>query len=116
MSTTVNSIDQAFPAKKGIEKRFKLDIKDDIEMPKLSEVGFDTQNDFGKVLKRYLQQVNDAQFYSDQKIEDLVAGRTENLHEVMIAMNEAETAFEMMMEARNKLSEAYHELVRIQSS
>ena len=65
---------------------------------------------FKSILGGYVDQVNTLQHDSDAQIQKLVAGETEDIHEVMLAMNEAETSFEMMMQIRNKLVEAYKEL------
>jgi flagellar hook-basal body complex protein FliE len=44
----------------------------------------------------------------------LTTGEVEDVHQVMIAMNEADLAFRMMLEVRNKLVEAYKEVARLQ--
>ncbi|MFQ5752664.1 MAG: flagellar hook-basal body complex protein FliE, partial [bacterium] len=40
--------------------------------------------------------------------------KVENVHEVMIAMSKAEVSFKFMMETRNKLIDAYKEIMRMQ--
>lgn len=70
---------------------------------------------FKNVLSRYVGDVNVLQHEADDQIQQVAAGKTEDLHEVMIAMDEAETSFELMMEMRNKLVDAYKELSRMQS-
>ncbi|MBT7896074.1 MAG: flagellar hook-basal body complex protein FliE [Flavobacteriales bacterium] len=69
---------------------------------------------FSNLMEGYLEEVNTLQHDADAKIQRLVAGETEDLHEVMLAMDEAETSFELMMEIRNKLVNAYEELMRMQ--
>jgi flagellar hook-basal body complex protein FliE len=44
----------------------------------------------------------------------LIAGEPIDLHEVMISAEEASVAFDLMMEIRNKLLEAYQEIQRMQ--
>jgi len=51
---------------------------------------------------------------ADTSIEQLVAGNTKNLHETMIALEKADISFRLMMEVRNKIIEAYHEIMRMQ--
>ena len=64
-------------------------------------------------LKTALQQVNDLQLHAADQVERLVAGEQVDLHEVMISSEEAAIAFELMLEIRNKLVEAYQELQRM---
>jgi flagellar hook-basal body complex protein FliE len=69
---------------------------------------------FKNVLGRYLDDVNTLQHDKEAEIQRLVAGETEDLHRVTLKMDEAEAAFDMMMEIRNKLLDAYQELIRMQ--
>jgi flagellar hook-basal body complex protein FliE len=69
---------------------------------------------FAEVLKESLDQVNALQARKTEKIEDLVTGKANSIEEVMIAVEEANLAFEMTMQVRNKLVEAYNELLRMQ--
>lgn len=69
---------------------------------------------FGDTLKDAVNQVDGAQRSADSQIEAFVAGEQENIHEVMIAMNQAKLAFQLMTEVRNKTLETYHELMRMQ--
>jgi|SaaInlStandDraft_3_1057020.scaffolds.fasta_scaffold36795_1 flagellar hook-basal body complex protein FliE len=67
---------------------------------------------FKNVLSNYLTEVNTLQHDADAQIQRLVAGETENLHEVMLAMDEAQTTFSLMMEIRNSLVDSYKEITR----
>jgi len=69
---------------------------------------------FGNVLKDYLQQVNDLQQEADKSVRELVTGQVDNVHEVVVAMSEADLSFRLMMQIRNKLVDAYHEIMRMQ--
>jgi len=44
----------------------------------------------------------------------MLAGETTDVHDVMIATEEAGLAFNLMVEIRNKLVESYQELMRMQ--
>jgi len=70
---------------------------------------------FKGVLKSYLDEVNTLQHEADAQIQRLAAGETEDLHEVVLAMDEADTAFDMMMEIRNKLVKSYQEIMKMQT-
>lgn len=75
---------------------------------------YDQKYTFKNVMKRYLDDVNTLQHDADSQIQRLIAGETDNIHEVTLAMDEAETSFELMMEIRNKLVENYKEIMRMQ--
>ncbi len=68
---------------------------------------------FDGFLKESLKEVNSAQINANNAVKDLVAGKTENIHETMIQMQKASISFQMMMEVRNKLVEAYKEIIKM---
>lgn len=72
------------------------------------------QKAFGEVLNDSLKEVNELQMKADQAIEDFATGQTKNVHETMIALNKADTAFRMTMQVKNKIVEAYQEIIRMQ--
>jgi flagellar hook-basal body complex protein FliE len=68
---------------------------------------------FGQSLGDLVSQVNRMQHEAANAINALVEGNGENLHEVMLAVNKAELSFNFLMEARNKLVDAYHEVIKM---
>lgn len=71
-------------------------------------------DDFAATLGDAIDRVDGMQKTANAQIEAFVSGENENLHEVMIAMNEAELSFQLMTEVRNKVLETYQELMRMQ--
>jgi flagellar hook-basal body complex protein FliE len=69
---------------------------------------------FGQVLKESLSQVNTLQHEADQAIQSLATGGTTTLHDTMLAIQRAELSFKLMMQVRNKIVEAYQEVLRMQ--
>ena len=69
---------------------------------------------FGQVLRDAISTTNDLQKQSNQDIQKLMAGETQDLHETMIAVQKADLSFQMMMQVRNKLLQAYQEIMRMQ--
>jgi flagellar hook-basal body complex protein FliE len=69
---------------------------------------------FGEILKDAISTVNDLQQQSDQQIQKYMAGETQDLHTTVIAMQEADLSFQMMMQVRNKIVQAYQEIMRMQ--
>lgn len=69
---------------------------------------------FKDLLMDALQNVSTLEKESDQMTEDFIAGRTDNIHSVMIAGEKASVALDFVMEVRNKVLEAYQEIMRMQ--
>jgi len=69
---------------------------------------------FRKTLKNALAKVNELQLNSDNAIEKFATGESDNLHELMIAIEEAKIALQFTIEVRNRIIEAYQELIRMQ--
>lgn len=78
--------------------------------------GIKTEKDsesFSTVLNKFIDDVNSLQNNADKSIEKLAAGEITDVHQVMIAVEEANTAMEFMLEIRNKIVEAYQEIMRM---
>ncbi|MDI6401987.1 flagellar hook-basal body complex protein FliE [Balneolaceae bacterium ANBcel3] len=73
-----------------------------------------TEDSFSDMLSRAIGSVDQAMKTSEQGIQDFAAGRTENVHDVMINMQKAQLSFQLMVEIRNKAIEAYQEISRMQ--
>lgn len=69
---------------------------------------------FTDTLREAVDQVQASQKAADEQVEAFIAGEQENVHEVMIAMNQAKMHFQLMTEVRNRVLEAYQELSRMQ--
>ena len=81
-----------------------------LKLPKISDR--QEGESFAKALSESLKEVNQMQLNADKAIEDLVTGKTKNIHETMIALGKAELAFKLTMQVRNKVVEAYQEVMR----
>lgn len=60
-----------------------------------------------------VKEVDGMQKSADRMATDLATGKAENIHEVMIASSEAGLAFNLMVQVRNKMLEAYQEVMRM---
>jgi len=67
---------------------------------------------FTRSLGRAISEVNEMQHESAQKIEAFVRGEDVPLHEVVLAQEEAEISFRLMLEVRDRLVRAYQEILR----
>jgi flagellar hook-basal body complex protein FliE len=70
--------------------------------------------DFGTWLSQSLSRTNQQLVRADQGLQQLAAGETENLHQVMIALEEARVGVQLLVQVRNRLLEAYQEILRLQ--
>jgi flagellar hook-basal body complex protein FliE len=61
-----------------------------------------------------MSKVNDSQIAGDQAIVKLESGEAKHLHEVMIAVEEADISLRMLVQMRNKALSAYEEIMRMQ--
>ena len=65
---------------------------------------------FKELLLENLDEVNRLQLEADQGVQRLLRGETDNVAEVFAAVNKAGIAFDLLMEIRNKLQEAYRDI------
>jgi flagellar hook-basal body complex protein FliE len=69
---------------------------------------------FSDILKQSVDKVNLYQIQADTAIKELVAGRNKNIHETMLTIERADTSLKLMMQVRNKVLDAYREIMRMQ--
>jgi flagellar hook-basal body complex protein FliE len=91
----------------------------DAPLPKigLAPAGLQTgtpADGFGQVLDGLVATVSAKQGTAQAVTRQVLLGESDQLHQSMIAMQEASVAFSMMIEVRNKLVESYQELMRMQ--
>ncbi len=68
---------------------------------------------FADVLRNSIKEVNALQKDADAAIQELALGHTENVTEVLTAVEKADLAFRALMQIRNKLIDAYEEISRL---
>lgn len=69
---------------------------------------------FGEMFKKSLEDVKAAQNESDKLTNQLVTGEVKDVHEVMIASQKASLSLQITVQVRNKVVEAYQEVMRMQ--
>lgn len=70
--------------------------------------------DFKSILKNTIDNVSDLQIYSERIANDFALGKTDNIHEVLLASEKADIALQFTMQIRNKILDAYNEIMRMQ--
>lgn len=73
-----------------------------------------TDKNFGEYLTNALDNVNQLQHESQQASIDLAAGKVQDLSQVVIATEKATIALQLTMQVRNKVVDAYQEIMRMQ--
>ena len=69
---------------------------------------------FADTLKQAINSVNEVQQKADKAMQNLATGRTDNVAEVMIASEQADIALKLMVQVRNKIIDAYQEVMKMQ--
>jgi flagellar hook-basal body complex protein FliE len=72
------------------------------------------QQEFGKLLNDAIEKVNGSQVESNKMTEALMNGEIDNLHQVMVTAEKASITLQTAVEVRNKVIEAYQEVMRMQ--
>ena len=68
---------------------------------------------FADMFERFVKGVDQKKKISAKETQDLILGRSDNIHEAVVKSQEAGVAFNLMIEVRNKLVESYKELMRM---
>lgn len=81
----------------------------------LKQAGETGAADFGQILKGTLDQVNRAQVDAQQLAQDFSSGSgNASLQDVMMSLQKANLSFQQMVQVRNKLVSAYHDIMNMQ--
>jgi flagellar hook-basal body complex protein FliE len=74
----------------------------------------DVDKSFSDTLKEAVGSVNEMQVASNKAMQNLATGRTDNVADVMIAAEKADIALRVMVQVRNKIIDAYQEIMKMQ--
>jgi flagellar hook-basal body complex protein FliE len=96
----------------------------DLNIPRISSMPLESENrkktavhdplsDFKKVLKHSTEEVNKLLGEADQSAQAMVLGK-QDIHQTMIAMEQANLSLRLMIQVRNKMISAYEEIMRMQ--
>jgi flagellar hook-basal body complex protein FliE len=73
----------------------------------------DPLTDFKKVMKGSLKEVNSLLNQADQTTQEMVLGK-QDIHQAMVALEQANLSLRLMLQVRNKMISAYEEIMRMQ--
>lgn len=94
----------------GVEKSGSIDIQ---KQDSKSNASFKEGSSFQDHLLNSLNEVNSLQKVADQSASNLSTGKSETIHETMLALTQAELSFNLLVQVRNKALEAYQEVMRM---
>ncbi|ABR30981.1 flagellar hook-basal body protein FliE [Thermosipho melanesiensis] len=70
--------------------------------------------DFSKILNDAIKEVNQQQKKAEQMANDFATGKISNIHEVIVEAEKASISLRLTVEVRNKIVDAYKEIMRMQ--
>lgn len=69
---------------------------------------------FADTLKEAVNNVNQLHLEADHKAQELATGKTDDIAGVMLATEKADIALRAMVQVRNKIIDAYQEIMKMQ--
>ncbi len=72
------------------------------------------RSEFFQTLESAIDKVQDVQSSADQQVASVLKGNGQDLHSAMLAVEKADLAFQMMMQVRNKIVQAYQTISQMQ--
>lgn len=99
MSISINSLPNINPVPRNINSAGKTS---------------EAKTSFSDVINDAINQVNNLQVESSQMTDDFLTGKSDNIHSVIIAGSKADLALQMTLQVRNKVMEAYKEIMNMQ--
>jgi flagellar hook-basal body complex protein FliE len=85
-----------------------------VAVPNPAQASQEAPKSFADTLKDAVQNVNQMQQESDFKMQEIATGKNHNIPEVMIAAEKADISLKLMVQVRNKIIEAYQEVMKMQ--
>ncbi|MFH1999844.1 MAG: flagellar hook-basal body complex protein FliE [Planctomycetota bacterium] len=86
---------------------FEASLTRQQQRPGVREVG----KGFSEIFENVMGGADKMQQEAQQSVDGLLKGEVSDIHEVMVAVNKADLSFRFLVEVRNKLMEAYKELM-----
>jgi flagellar hook-basal body complex protein FliE len=74
----------------------------------------ETPSNFWDTLRDSLDHVQQLQDDADQSVTNLVTGQGEDIHAAMSAVEKADLSFQLVMQVRNKIVQAYQQVSQMQ--
>lgn len=85
-----------------------------VEGPSSSSSSAESGKSFADTLKEAVTSVNELQKSSDKFAQNVATGKTDDVAGAMIAAEKADIALRVMVQVRNKIIDAYQEVMKMQ--
>jgi flagellar hook-basal body complex protein FliE len=85
-----------------------------IAEPSTPAAGQAKPGEFGSMLDKAISQVEESRHVANDKVARFLDGKPEELHSVVLTAQRAQLEFELFLEVRNKVVQAYQEIMRMQ--
>ncbi len=84
--------------------------------PSLAPIGTSgvAESSFGSMVTHGLDQVNQQLLTSQTDLQTLATGDMQNMHQVMIRLEESRLSFQLLLQVRNRLLESYQDVMKMQ--
>jgi flagellar hook-basal body complex protein FliE len=69
---------------------------------------------FGEMVSQGIDTVNQQLLVSQTDLQQLATGDAQNLHQIMIRLEESRLSFQLMLQVRNRVLEAYQDIMKTQ--
>ena len=83
-------------------------------VPELTRPAAGNPGEFRKFLSSAIREVELARTEADTRTQRFLSGENEELHQVVLATQHAEISLELFQQVRNKVVQAYQEVMRMQ--
>jgi len=93
-----------------VQKNIETSLSFPARMKQMPE---EPEKSFGEILKSSIGSVNQLHKEAGQAVQALATGQKTDIHGTMIAIEKASISFQLMMQVRNKVIDAYKEIARM---
>lgn len=69
---------------------------------------------FGQMVSQGINEVNQELLVSQTNLQQLAVGNVQNLHQIMIQLEESRLSFQLLLQVRNRLLDTYQDLMKMQ--
>ena len=85
-----------------------------VDLTGMEQTSPDMAPSFTDVLKGFVEDAGQIQTNADTAIKQLAIGEIDSIHDVVLKLEQADIAFKLMKEVRNKLLQAYQDITTMQ--
>jgi flagellar hook-basal body complex protein FliE len=86
----------------------------DLPQPAAPAAGSASKGSFGDTLKEAVAEVDNLGLDARYKVSSLLEGNGAEVHDAMIAVQKADLSFQLMLQVRNKVVQAYQQIAGMQ--